>query len=173
MGGRLGGSVRAVVGDLDGQRGGLVADCHVGVCLAGVLEDVGQRLLHDPVAGQVDAQRQAVALAVDPDGHRYADLGHLGGELAEVGQAPCRALVVAGVAAQCAEDVADFGEGVAAGPRDRCQGLLGLGRAGVDDVAADAGLDRAGPADLSPAGRSDSARAGRPVCGLLPAPAWH
>ena len=39
-------------------RRGAVADHHLARGRAGVLEGVGQRLLHDPVGGQVDARRQ-------------------------------------------------------------------------------------------------------------------
>ena len=49
---------RAVVGDLELDRVLLVGDPHRRARRAGVLERVGQRLLHDPVGGQVDAGRQ-------------------------------------------------------------------------------------------------------------------
>ena len=43
----------------------------------GVLERVGERLLHDPVGGKVDARRQLAPLALDADVDRQAGLAHV------------------------------------------------------------------------------------------------
>ena len=61
------------VGDRQLERVGPVAERHRRVRAAGVLDDVGQRLLHDPVGGQVDALRQRPRLALD--GQVDADAG--------------------------------------------------------------------------------------------------
>ena len=59
----------AVVADLDLQLVGPVADGHVRVAGARVLERVGQALLHDPIGGEVDRAREREGLAVDVQPH--------------------------------------------------------------------------------------------------------
>ena len=68
---------RAVVAHLDPHLVGRVADRHVRVAGAGVLERVGQTLLDDPVRGEVDRARQPAGLTLDVELHgqaRSADL---------------------------------------------------------------------------------------------------
>ena len=71
-----GGGALAGVGDRQLERVGAVAERDRGVRAAGVLDDVRQRLLHDPVGGQVDALRQRPRLALD--GQLDADAGGAG-----------------------------------------------------------------------------------------------
>jgi hypothetical protein len=68
----------AVVGHLDPDVLVTVADHDLGAGRAGVLDHVGQGLLHDPVGGQVDpgGQRRRRPLHLQP--HSQAGLGHLG-----------------------------------------------------------------------------------------------
>jgi hypothetical protein len=55
----------AVVAYLGLQAVGSVADGHVGMAGAGVLERVGQAFLDDPVGRQVDRRGERKGLAVD------------------------------------------------------------------------------------------------------------
>ncbi|MDP9136066.1 MAG: hypothetical protein M3N56_14705 [Actinomycetota bacterium] len=77
----------AVVGDLKFELGCAVADDDASARRAGVLERVGERLLDDPVGGQVDARSQRDGLALEPQLDRQPGAGHLLGENVEVAQA--------------------------------------------------------------------------------------
>ena len=55
----------AVVDDLELERVGAVRDAHGGVRMAGVLERVRERLLHDPVGGELEPDGQVARLAID------------------------------------------------------------------------------------------------------------
>jgi hypothetical protein len=67
----------AVVTDLDSQAVPLVADRHGRAGIRGVLHDVGQRLLHDPVGGEVDARCELDRLPLDAQLHVDARRPHL------------------------------------------------------------------------------------------------
>ena len=60
------------------ELAGAVADRHARAAPGRVLERVGQRLLHDPVGGQVDPARQRAHLALDAQLDRQPRLAHLG-----------------------------------------------------------------------------------------------
>src|SRR6478736_2805719 len=61
--------------------------CHVG---SGMLERVGERLLHDPVGGQLDARRQAVGVARHLEIDRHARRAHLCSQLLQLRDAGLR-----------------------------------------------------------------------------------
>jgi hypothetical protein len=60
----------AVIAYLGPQAAGSVADGHVGVAGAGVLEHVGQAFLNDAIGGKVEGrgERERLALDMQPDG---------------------------------------------------------------------------------------------------------
>ena len=106
-----------------------------------MLEDVGQRLLHDPVRREVDARGQAVQV---PDGLQFdRDAGrpHLGHQVVQPAQTRLRrdrAVVPAG---EQAEQPAHLGQPLAARVLDgRQRGTGGVG-VGVDGPLAGLGLD--------------------------------
>ena len=89
-----------------------------------VLERVRQRLLHDPVGGEVDAGRQRPRLALDRELDGQADAAHLLDqrvELCKAGLRPERGLAVG--AAQQAEHAPKLAERLAPRARDRDEGL--------------------------------------------------
>src|SRR3954462_13311812 len=63
-----------------------VVDVHIGTRWAGVLADVGQRLLNDSVGGEVDPRRQRPGGAVDRQVHGQARLSRLLDEAIDVRQ---------------------------------------------------------------------------------------
>ena len=154
----------AVVGDLEAERTRLVAHDAPSPCAGpGVLQHVGERLLHDPVRGEVDAARQlhprrrrtttstgtpgAVELADEPV------------ELGEPGRGRVRGRAALGLVglAQHAEHAADLGQRRAADARDRLERALRLLRVRVDDVLA--------PPTPAPRSRPSSARPRRAARG--------
>ena len=130
-----------VVVDLDGEPVVGEVQRHdglVGVCVPAA---VGQRLLHDPVRGQVDAGRQRPALTVHPHHDRQAGGRAVGDEIVEPvqpGGRPARWVLVD--AAQHPERGAHLLQQFAARPldgRQRRPGLLGVV---VHQVERDPGL---------------------------------
>ena len=121
-------SARAVVAHLDLQLVGPVAEGHVGVAGARVLERVGQALLDDPVGGEVDAPRQrtgspSTCSCTGRPG--AADLLEQRVEAVEAGLR--RELGVVAVAAHRAEQAAHLRERRAAGLLDALERLAVLG----------------------------------------------
>jgi hypothetical protein len=107
---------------------------------AGVLERVGQGLLHDPVSGKLDADGQLAALAVDAELHRQPGLADLRHERRQVGQRRLRRERSGRrVGPQHADQPPHLGQRAAA---DLLNGLQHLaGRALPDDAPLGAGLD--------------------------------
>ena len=70
----------ACVADLERDRSLLVPHRHVRPRRPGVLERVRERLLDDPVGGELDAERQLAPLSLDLELDRQSGLGHLRGE---------------------------------------------------------------------------------------------
>ncbi len=130
---------------LDPQRPVGVAHRHLGRAAVAVLERVGQRLLDDPVRGEIHPGRQLARLAGD------AYLDRQAGERDPVDE---RAEPAAATAAgpgrrprrrpgrgQHAEQVAQLGHRVAAGGLDGEERLLGLVDVGGEHLPRGAGLD--------------------------------
>jgi hypothetical protein len=123
----------------------VVGDGDVGPAGPGVADDVGERLLHHPVAGQVDGGRQPPRLALQ----RHPDLdpgpGRLGDQGVQLGQAGRRGEGgLAGVAVALAEHAqhgVQLTQGLVAGLADRGQRLGGLVGPAVQQVGGDPGLD--------------------------------
>ncbi len=115
---------RAVVGDLDREVGGLVAQDDRGAPGAGVAR-AAERLLHEPVGGQVDAGRQRARLALDAQLDRQPAGGEAAHERADVGEARLRGeRDVLVLAAQHAEQAAQLRERLAPGLLDGGEGGL-------------------------------------------------
>ena len=82
----------AVVDDLDLERVGAVAQRAPRRARSpGVLERVRERLLHDPVGGQVDARRQRPRLALDAQLDRQPGAAHLREQRVELVERPAAA----------------------------------------------------------------------------------
>src|SRR5439155_3287562 len=81
----------AVVADLELERRLPVADDDRRLRAPGVLERVRERLLHDPVGGEVDSRRQRCLLTLDPQLDRQARLAHLLDQRAERAEPRLRA----------------------------------------------------------------------------------
>ena len=97
-----------------------IANGHTHVGGSRVLERVGQRLLHDPVGGEVDAGRQQPRLALDRKLDGQTDLTHLIDERLELAEAGLRPECGFGVgAAQQAEHAPKLAERLAPRGRDR------------------------------------------------------
>ena len=114
---------------------------HLGVA-AGVLERVGQRLLHDAVGGEVDAGRQLARLAVDVQLDRQPGRAGALDQRAELVQRRLRRErggLLAGV--QHAEQVAHLAQRLAAGALDQRRGLDRALRVAGEDAPRAAGLD--------------------------------
>jgi hypothetical protein len=107
----------------------------------GVLERVGQRLLHDPVGGQVDAGGQRPRFALDRQLDRQAGLAGGQHQRIEVGQAGLRGqrLATAAAVTQQPEQPAHLGQGLPARGLD-----LGQGGGGLRGVGGDAAPGRSG-----------------------------
>ena len=122
------GGADAVVAHLELELGRLVADGHVGLARAGVLERVRQGFLHDPVGGEIDSRRQRHRRSLHVHPHGQARSADLVGERVETVEAGLRGeLEVVAVAAHRAEQAAHLGERAAAGALDaaQCFGILG------------------------------------------------
>jgi hypothetical protein len=105
-----------------------------------VLERVGQGLLHDPVCGQLDADGQLAALAVDGELHRQTGLPDLRHERRQVGQRRLRGERPGrGFGPQHADQPPHLGQRAAADLLDGPQHLAG--RALLDDPPLGSGLD--------------------------------
>ncbi len=89
-----------------------------------VLERVGQRLLHDPVGGEVDAGGEPSRLALDRELYGQADAAHLLDQRVELREAGLRPECGFGVgAAQQAEHATKLAERLAPRARDRDESL--------------------------------------------------
>ena len=110
---------------------------------AGVLEGVGERLLHDAIAGTIEARRQFDRGALVLDRDREAGLAYLRDEDTDVGHARLRAqlLAIAGLGAQDAEQALDVGERLPAGGLDRAERLTHGLRSLVEDALGRARLE--------------------------------
>ena len=133
----------AVIGDLDDQLVIGVLDAHLTACGSRVRHHVGDRLLDDPVRGQLDVGRQRPAGT--PPRHRYADPGIAGQgrQLADVGQAGRRGRrqrAAVGLP-EPGQHPPQAGQGVPAGALDHAQRGAGHGRLVIDDQRAGTGLD--------------------------------
>ena len=78
---------RAVVCDLELEIVRVVTEKDPGARGAGVLEGIRQRLLHDPVGGEVDARRQFSRFAFDGHLDRQSGSSHLLDQPVELPQA--------------------------------------------------------------------------------------
>ncbi len=112
-----------VVADLELELARPVAHHDLGARRPGVLERVGEALLHDPVGREVDPGRQRPRLALHPDAHGEPGLAHLAGELVEAGQAGLgrQGGPLVGHLAQDAEHAAQLRQGAAPGLLHRCE----------------------------------------------------
>ena len=89
----------AVVRDLELERARAEPDGDFGGRRTGVLDDVRERFLHDPICGEVDAGREMHGLALDAQLDRQARGAHLideRRERIEPGLRPDRELLVVG-----------------------------------------------------------------------------
>jgi hypothetical protein len=110
-----------------------IADHDLGAGCPGVLERVGQRLLHDPVGGEVDAGGQGPRDALHDQLRRQARRPHLveqGGELAKARQRRQGRPGSLGVS-QDPKGAAHLGHRLVGGGLDRGDRLPGPGRVGV------------------------------------------
>src|SRR4051794_22857604 len=133
----------AVVADLEPQRLGLVGDGDPGGRGAGVLERVGERFLHDPIGGELDAGRQRLGFAVDDEVGWQAGAPQLLGERREVGQP--------GLGCECgrafwlvlhdADQATHVGQRLVAGLLDDEQRLAGAAGGAVEQQPRGAALD--------------------------------
>ena len=93
-----------------------------------MLERVRQRLLHDPVGGQVDARRQLAALALDRQLDRKPRVAHLRDERLELSERRLRReRDVLVVGAQHAQQPPHLGQRRRAGRLDCVERLVALG----------------------------------------------
>ena len=81
-----GGDAGAVVDDLELEPAQTAPDADVRLSGAGVLEDVRERLLHDPVRREVERARQRSGIARDIERHGQAGSTNGGDELVDVRQ---------------------------------------------------------------------------------------
>jgi hypothetical protein len=117
----------AVVGYLQFDVVVSVTDRHPG--RTGVLEGVGQRLLHDAVSGEFYSGRERPGLALDVQLYRQSGLAHLPDQLVEVVEARLgRKGKVRVRVAQHTEQAAHLYERLAPGRLDRAQYLLAVSR---------------------------------------------
>ncbi len=144
----------AVIGDLDAQAGALVSDGDLAVTGAGVLDHVGQRLLHDAERRLADPGRD-VPVFPGP-GHVHADARACrgGDQPLQVGQAgsgrerqlPGRLTAAAGpagaVLAEHAEQPLHVGERLPGDVLDGAERLPRLRGLMIEDVFAETGLHR-------------------------------
>ena len=132
----------AVVVDLHGQVLLAVGDPDGGGGRAGVAGHVGQRLLHDPVGGQVGPGRQGTRRPLDPGADLQAGRAGPRDQAVQLGQAggggPGRRLVAL---AEHVQDRAELPQCVVGGLLDGLQGAAGLARLLVHQVQGHAGLD--------------------------------
>ena len=139
----------ALVGDLDVDGARLVRDAHPGTGAAGVLERVGERLLDDPVGGQLDARIDWWTLALHRQLDREAGGAHLldqATETLEAGHRLARRVVggrVLRVAwrAQDPEHPAHVGQRLAAGPVDGLERRASAFRSPIERGQSRTGLD--------------------------------
>ncbi len=136
-----GGLTAAGVRNVDPQFAVVVTQRDRGGRRAGVPDGIGQRLLDDPIGGQVDGGRQRAGCPGHGEGRLKAGPASAGDEYLQLGSA-WRGLGRVGVVGlpQHVEDDAQLPEPLLAGCLDRLQGFSGdLGAAG-QDVAGRPGL---------------------------------
>ena len=134
------GASRAVVDDLELERVGAVADVDGRARIAGVLERVGQRLLHDPVGRQLDPDRELPSLALDAELDGKARLAELPDEGRHVVEPRLGRQRLVRVAAEHAEQAAHLGERAAPALLDRLQHLARRGVRVAEHAPLGAGL---------------------------------
>ena len=108
---------------------GRVADADPGAAGVALLERTAERLLHDPIGGEVDADREVDRVALDGEVDRQSRglrLAHERGDVPQRGLRGQRQLLV--LAAQHAEQPADLGERLAAALLDGEERLAGAVR---------------------------------------------
>ena len=132
----------SVVGDRDLDRVRCVVHGNPGDRRPCVLEHIRQGLLHDPVAGHIDAGRDPVRDARDVELDRQAGRAHLLGQGLD---APERRLrrprLLLVVVAQHPEQPAHLAEGLLARALDRVERGTGGSRIAGEHLAPTAGLD--------------------------------
>src|SRR5579859_7482369 len=119
-----------------------VAECHLRRGIrAGVLADVGEGLLHDPVRRERQAAGQRPGGALGGVAHEHAGLSGLGHQVFYLGRGGSwsqrRRL---GIGTQDPEQAAHLRQGLAAGAADLVQGLARLRGCGVEGIGAAIGL---------------------------------
>ena len=129
----------AAVGDAHLERVLAPLEPHLRRRAAGVLDGVGQRLLHDAVDGELGARAEEAALAADLERHGQARLARALDQLAQPVELGRRGPVGGGL--EHAQEDVHLGERVGAGAADARRGLLGAPRIGGEDPAGAAGLD--------------------------------
>src|SRR5205823_8219100 len=103
-----------VVDDFELERVPPVADVDTCPRLAGMLERVRQRLLDDPVRGELDPDRKLAAFSLDAELDGKAGLANLRDERRDVAEPRLRRERLVGVAAQHSNEAAHLGERAAA-----------------------------------------------------------
>ncbi len=128
---------------LDREVGVAVLQGDPGASRRRVLDDVGQRLLHDPVRRQVDARRQLAGAADGLDLDRDPGLAHVAEQVVEPGEGRLRRVLVDLVlgVAEHREQPAHVAERRGVGALDRVQRLADRGRVGVEGAPGAAGLE--------------------------------
>jgi hypothetical protein len=116
---------------------GAVAHAHVGRRPPGVLDRVGDRLLHHAVGGELDPGRERAALALDRQLHRQPGGSRALDEAVELLERGRRAMVDL----QHAEQPLELDDRVAPGAGDEPRGGLGAVRVALEDAPRTAGLD--------------------------------
>ena len=130
----------AVVLDRQHQLVRLVRDHHARLGVAGVLQRVGERLLHDPVGGEVDARGQGHALSLHVHVHAQPGRAGAGGELLHAVDADGPLEVLALAVAHRSEQAPQLCQGLAPGALDQLGHLGRLLRALLHDPPGPAGL---------------------------------
>ena len=132
------------VGDGDDDHPGCHPHADLGLGRAGVLDHIGQRLLHHPVAGQADGVRHRAGpgdlRVVDPHAGRDASGGGPAGQRAQLSQARARPGQVV-VPVGDPHEPAQVGQGLAPAVRHGLQSLAGTSGVGVGDQVSGPGLD--------------------------------
>ena len=128
----------AAVGDVHGELVAGPVEADVRRRAAGVLDRVGQRLLHDAVDGELGAGAERAALAADLERHRQARGARALDELREPVERRRRRAVGRGL--EHAEQYVHLGQRVGAGDADARRRLLRPLRVAGEDPPRAAGL---------------------------------